>query len=111
MKNSSWPNRLGWLLLVLGLAAGPWPAAIAAVASASHASAAMQAMDEGAPCQCCDDATPCSPLQCAVSTPAPGLPANATPIAITSDVAIHDADRFNPPPDPRPGERLRPPIA
>ena len=116
-----WACLMGRLLLVLGLVAGPWPAAMAA--SVSHAAPAMQSMSDEAPCPmeqqgtpqpscpCCDDGAACNAAQCVASTPAPGLPLAATSFNAISDGALHDADDSTRSPEPRPRERLRPPIA
>lgn len=123
MINTSWRDRVGRLLLVLGLVAGPWPAAMASTAPMdAHQTATMQQMDDEAPCpmdehaaappcHCCDDGAPCSGAQCVLSTAAPGLPVVVTSLALIPDGVRHDADLIPRPPEPRTGERLRPPIA
>ena len=119
---TGWRNRVGNLLLVIGLVAGPWPAALAATALVGHQAAAMQQMDVEAPCpmdepatvppcHCCDDGAPCTAMQCVVSTPAPGLPVGTPLFATIPDGVFDAADLIPRPHDPRPGERLRPPIA
>jgi hypothetical protein len=120
---TSWPSLVWRLLLVLGLVAGPWPSAIAATASPFEPAPATMQMEDGtpcpmenqdevaSPCRCCDDGAPCSAMQCVLSTPAPGLPVGATSFPTIFHVALRDAGLIPRSPEPRPGERLRPPIA
>lgn len=121
MTTTNWRALMVRWLLVLGLVAGPWPAAIAA-APFLHAPATEQTRDEApcpmdgqqkaqAPCHCCDDGAACSAMHCMLSTPAPGLPVVAASFEKIHDGATRGADRFTRSPEPRPGERLRPPIA
>lgn len=123
-------THLGWnlilrLMLVLGLAAGPGPAVLAAFAPSAHPqqSAAQQVavdvtppcpMDEPTaaanPCDCCDAATPCPGVACVGSLAVPGLPVRASELIDVRDDAIHDSTIVPSPPRPGPRERLRPPI-
>ncbi|MGH8516709.1 MAG: hypothetical protein ACREUE_04550 [Panacagrimonas sp.] len=130
MTTTSWPDLMRRLLLVLGLAVGPWPAALLASPAATIQTIAVQPVADEAPCPghpssassadmgpasvhcpCCDDGNPCNTLQCSLSTPAPGLPVRAAAVVTRPiDVNLQAAPSTRPP-EPRPGERLRPPIA
>lgn len=117
-------NLILRLLLVLGLATGPWPAALAAVVPASDAEIALQPaaddvtppcpMDDRPavekPCDCCDDTTPCAGAMCIASPVAPGLPVGPADIAHIAEHAMDAAIAILRPPRPGPTERLRPPI-
>lgn len=126
MKTTGWRDLMGRVLLVMGLVAGPWPSALfAAPAGPNEAGATQVASDESpcpqhasastdsdpvsAHCPCCDDGGPCTPNQCA-SASAPGLPTRTVALLMHPDGADLQAALSTRPPEPRPGERLRPPI-
>lgn len=128
MKTTGWRNLMGRVLLVLGLVMGPWPSALIAapvlhdaggpaamMASdetpcPQHAMAASDAAPVSAHCPCCDDGEPCTPDRCAASASAPGLPVRTAPLLMRPDGAALQTVLSTGPPEPRPGERLRPPI-
>ncbi len=126
MKTIGWLNLMGRVLLVLGLVVGPWPSAlfaapaepnVAATQAASdespcpaHASASTESTAVSAHCPCCGDCGPCTPDQCAASASAPGLPVRMSTLLMHPDGVDLQAALSPRPPEPRPGERLRPPI-